>query len=239
MREWEKKSHASNLKTSHAFYGRVSVNKDRVITTTSLSPTLYYTYPFTMHATNSWYVTRSMECSDGRRINCDLVIECREGWLRNTGIIGNTGIMVGMLLFIDKFLYEVGEVGLFNFNSNIFRINPVYSKCQYLLYKTALMCNTYIFFPLGQHVPPLWDHQHRHCHCHCHHPHLCCPHHWHWCQNHLVTVLVKKIIGVKREICTSTKDFIPSCRYTCTLKHPMISKINSSYSKFIEALIGK
>ena len=122
MRERKQKLNTGNIETSHTFQKWVSIDKDCVVMAGPLPPRFYCMYTFTMHATNSWDVTRHIESGNGRSVECYLAIKCGE--VQNTGI----GKIVRMLLVVNKLLNEIREVRL-DF-SDVFRVNFVCCKCR-------------------------------------------------------------------------------------------------------------
>jgi hypothetical protein len=122
MREFKKEAHMGNFKALHTIHKWVSVDKNHVIMTRSLSPGLYYTYAFIMHATSSRNVTQCMEYGDSKRIDSYFAI--KGGEICGTGV----GSTVRILLIIDKLWHEIRKVRLSNFSRIIFWINLVPCK---------------------------------------------------------------------------------------------------------------
>jgi len=79
MREWEEKSHMSDIKASHTFRSGIGVDKDSIVTARPLSPRGHRTYTFTANPPYAWNVAGCMEGGKQQKGKWLSFIKCREG----------------------------------------------------------------------------------------------------------------------------------------------------------------
>jgi len=81
----------------------------------------------------------SVECGNGRRINCYLSKKCGKV---PQDLVSESDLK--MLLVMDKLLYEIGEVGLSNFGGNGIRVNSAYCTCSLVYFSNTESYSTHM-----------------------------------------------------------------------------------------------